>query len=124
LESRLSTQIQKLPTELSQATHRNPQVYPQGLKGLCAALLDFGGESQVSVGVSNFPQSVELQQNTNELDYASAGLSGDDVDRLVSEGSERYDELVLLYQSKIADQRRVDVEIGVLWHWIRTLKRF
>lgn len=74
-------------------------------------LLDFGGESQVSVGVSNFPQSVELQQNTNELDYASAGLSDGDVDRLVSEGSERYDELVLLYQNKIADQRRVDIDI-------------
>ena len=59
-------------------------------------LLSFGEESDVeAIGITEVPDLVDLQQNTNLLDLSEFGLSDEEVESLTSQAEDKFNELII-----------------------------
>jgi hypothetical protein len=59
----------------------------------------------------SFPKSLELQQTLNYLDYEGSGLSSEESSLLVSEGSSKYDELLITYRNDVSLLNSKEIQI-------------
>lgn len=58
-------------------------------------LLNFGEESDAEpIGITEVPDLVDLQQNTNLLDLSEFGLSEEDIESLIDQAEDKFNELI------------------------------
>lgn len=74
-------------------------------------ILDFEEEEIPDINQLNVPEVIELQQNTNRLDYVLAGLSENEINSLTSSARDKFNMVILDINS--IKTLIADIEIGI-----------